>query len=101
MCDTATLSDVTVQACLESTCVNATGTDSWASQDRVVMGRVTAGLIENRKYLATLLIHDHVHRQRNTGGAPPNPYIHDNSFENKCTIPKDFLKFNMACKLIK
>ena len=85
MCDTATLSDVTVQACLESTCVNATGTDSWASQDRVVMDRVTAGLIENRKYLATLLIHDHVvgvtlsmtHNQWKFSG-----FMHDNAIPN-------------------
>ena len=30
------------------------------------------------------------------------PYIHDNSLnliKNNCTIPKDFFKFNMACKL--
>ena len=55
VCDTATPSDVTVQACLDSTCVSATVTDSQVSQDHVVMGSwVTAkftGLIENRKYL--------------------------------------------------
>ena len=44
----------------------------------------------------TLLLSYLSHRRRNINlsGGPPltlfAPYIHDNSFENKCTIPKDF-----------
>ena len=80
VCDTATPSDVTVQACLESTCVNATGTDSRVSQDRVVVGRVTAkftGLIENRKYLVTLLIHDAIGVTQHSQPVEISEFIHD------------------------
>ena len=47
-------------------------------------------------YSAGLLVHSYLatHRWRNINlsrGSPQTPFIHDNSFDLKTTVPKDFL----------